>query len=136
MPPLPEEKDRKNFSLLSRVADDAMEDSFKLVCLWSHVMVGEMLGDSFFLTTFGMQSNSLSWLIRLGVPAAKYNLCNVYGDYLGGWVHYHLGHMLQADPPLALGMRPSQGAEARGQGVCATRRVGIVELPCLRVNEP
>lgn len=26
----------------------------------------------------------------MGVPAAKYNLCNLYGDYLGDWTQYHL----------------------------------------------
>ncbi|EGD81884.1 hypothetical protein PTSG_02570 [Salpingoeca rosetta] len=99
VPPLPEPKREKNFSLLSRVADDAMEDSFKLVCLWSHIMIGGLLGDNLIVNTFGMQSTSLNWAIRLGVPAAKYNLCNIYADYLGEWVHYHIGHMTQSWSP-------------------------------------
>ena len=31
----------------------------------------------------------------MGVPASKYNLCNVYGDYLGDWTQYHLQALLE-----------------------------------------
>ena len=34
-------------------------------------------------------------LIALGVPAAKYNLCNSYGDYLGDWTQYHIEALMQ-----------------------------------------
>ena len=37
----------------------------------------------------------LGRLIALGVPAAKYNLCNLYGDYLGDWTQYHLQALLE-----------------------------------------
>jgi hypothetical protein len=34
-------------------------------------------------------------LIALGVPAAKYNLCNSYGDYVGDWTQYHVEALAQ-----------------------------------------
>lgn len=96
IPPPTKEKREKDTSLLSRVADDAMEDSFKLICLWSHWTIGGFLGDQLVVNTFGMQSNLLKWMLRLGIPATKYNLCNAYSDYLGEWVRYHIGYMVES----------------------------------------
>ncbi|EDQ88141.1 uncharacterized protein MONBRDRAFT_26735 [Monosiga brevicollis MX1] len=38
----------------------------------------------------------LGSLVALGVPAAKYNMCNLYGDFLGDWTQYHLQALIEA----------------------------------------
>ena len=112
VPPKEPRRQQHPVNPLARLADDAVEDSFKVLCLWSHAAIGELLRRNLHLDprlqvrpgrhtppcTAGLTccwlasvaGQLLGRLVSLGVPAAKYNACNLYGDYLGDWTQYHL----------------------------------------------
>jgi len=82
--------------LLLDLADDVVEDAFKLACVWSHVRMGQVLTDSWavpLLGSSGAIARATGHVVRLGVPAAKYNMCNEYGEFLGKWVHHHVSSL-------------------------------------------
>lgn len=78
------------------LADDVVEDAFKLVCVWSHVRMGQVLTDSWAVPLVGdtgLAGAIAGQVVRVGVPAAKYNMCNEYGEFLGKWVHHHISSL-------------------------------------------
>eukprot|EP00055_Hartaetosiga_balthica_P005189 m.14859 g.14859 ORF g.14859 m.14859 type:complete len:343 (-) comp4379_c0_seq1:102-1130(-) len=91
----PQETVHSSMYTVAVLADNIAEDTFKIICLWSHAMVGQLLGENLLVKALGRTPPfALKAVIMLGVPAAKYNLCNQYGDFVGDWVEYHLDHIL------------------------------------------
>lgn len=67
-------------------ADDLTEDSFKLICLGAHHAVGNMISRQ-------ISRSPLVSILAVGVPMAKYNDCNLYGDWLGDQTNHIVGQL-------------------------------------------
>eukprot|EP00050_Salpingoeca_kvevrii_P017193 m.62774 g.62774 ORF g.62774 m.62774 type:complete len:254 (-) comp7419_c0_seq3:153-914(-) len=74
-------------SRLVRLADDAVEDSFKIACLWLWHGVGKLLNQNFLLRIPSLQgsvwASLLGNMISVSIPARYYKACDAYGDQLG-----------------------------------------------------